>query len=155
MQRYQMLEPAVQRALNLPVILQNSVGLLWPQIPQNQQARLLKVFTQYTVASYIHSFDSYNGQSFRLLPGTRNISTGEIVQTELVPPSGSPTKLNYVMTNNNGQWQATDVLFEGTISKVAMERSDFSSLVSPGNASQLISVLQRKVASLSGGALKS
>ncbi len=155
MQRYSMLEPVVQRAFNLPQILQSSVGAAWPQIPQAQQAQLLKVFTQYTVATYISSFRGYNGQSFKLMPQTQSVGAQKIVATELVPPSGAPTKLNYVMSNNNGEWQATDILFQGTISKVAIQRSDFSSLVSPGNASQLISMLQSKVSSLSNGSLKS
>jgi phospholipid transport system substrate-binding protein len=155
MQRYQMLRPAVERALNLPQILQTSVGVLWPQVPQAQQAQLLNVFTQYTVASYVHSFSGYNGQSFRTMPGLQSVGAQKIVATELVPSSGNPTKLNYVMSNNNGEWQATDILFEGTISKIAMQRSDFSSLVAPGDATRLISLLQRKVSALSGGALSS
>jgi phospholipid transport system substrate-binding protein len=155
MQRYDMLKPAVERAFNLPQILQASVGAGWSQIPQAQQAQLLKVFTQYTVASYVHSFNGYNGQSFRMMPNTQNVGGQQVVATELVPHSGTPTKLNYVMNNANGQWKATDILFDGTISKVATTRSDFSSLVQSGNANQLISVLQRKVSSLSGGALTS
>lgn len=154
MQRYQMLKPVVEQAFNLPQILQISVGLEWSQIPAAQQAQLQQVFRQYTVAAYVHSFDGYNGQSFRIL-GARPLGAQRIVDTELVPRSGDPTKLSYVMTNAGGQWKATDILFNGTISKVATQRSDFSSLVSPGNATRLITELQRKVAYLSGGALKS
>ena len=155
MQRYAMLKPAVEQAFNMPQILETSVGMQWPQIPQAQQAELLKVFTQYTVASYVYSFKGYNGQSFKLMPETRNVGAARIVATELVPPSGTPTKLNYVMSNSNGQWKATDILLEGTISKVATTRSDFSGLIQSGNAQHLIAVLQHKVAALSGGALKS
>ena len=154
MQRYDMLKPAVERAFNMPQLLQASVGAEWAQIPQAQQAELLKVFTQYTVASYVSSFRGYNGQSFKLMPGTRSVGASRIVATELVPPSGTPTKLNYVMSNTNGQWKATDILLEGTISKVATTRSDFSQLIQPGNATRLISVLRKKVSALSGGALK-
>jgi phospholipid transport system substrate-binding protein len=65
----------------------------------------------------------------------------------------APTRLDYVMTNGPDGWQATDVLLAGTISKVAIQSSDFSSEVTSGDASQLIAALKTKVATLSGGAL--
>lgn len=154
MQRYTMLKPVVERALNLPQILKDSVGPLWPQVPSAQRARLLRVFTQYTVAAYVSGFAGYNGQSFRLLPERVTSGSPTVVATELVPSSGTPTKISYMMSNKAGHWQATDILFRGTISKVAMERSDFGNMVRPGNASVLIAQLQKKVASLSSGALK-
>jgi phospholipid transport system substrate-binding protein len=58
------------------------------------------------------------------------------------------------MGDDGGTWQATDVLFNGTISKVAVQASDFSSEVSTGDATQLIAALKSKVAALSGGALQ-
>jgi phospholipid transport system substrate-binding protein len=71
-----------------------------------------------------------------------------------VPGDGSPpVRLDYVMTQNATGWQATDVLLNGTISKVAIQSSDFSSEVTSGDASQLISALKAKVATLSSGAL--
>jgi phospholipid transport system substrate-binding protein len=46
-----------------------------------------------------------------------------------------------------------DVLLDGTISRVAVQRSDFASLVTQGNASQLISSLRSKVSTLSNGSM--
>jgi phospholipid transport system substrate-binding protein len=57
------------------------------------------------------------------------------------------------MTKGDAGWQVTDVLLNGTISKVAIQSSDFGSEVTSGDASQLIAALKAKVATLSGGAL--
>lgn len=154
-QRYGMLKPVVENTFDLPEILQVSVGLLWSQIPAAQQAQLQNVFDQYTVAAYVHGFDSYDGQTFKLMPGVRQAGAQRVVTTELVPKSGDPTTLSYVMSNVGGQWKATDILFNGTISKVATQRSDFGNAVAPGNATKLITALQHKVAFLSNGTLKS
>ena len=59
--------------------------------------------------------------------------------------------MDYVVANGPNGWQITDVLLNGTISQVAVHSSDFSSLVTSGDASKLISALQSKVAALSGG----
>jgi phospholipid transport system substrate-binding protein len=49
-------------------------------------------------------------------------------------------------------WRAVDVLLDGTISRVAVQRSDFRSLLNHGGAPALAKSLQEKTADLSGGA---
>lgn len=158
MSRYSALDEVVKRTFNLPVILQNSVGFLWPTIPAAQQEQLLSLFEEFTVASYINGFGGFGGEQFQLLPAERTIGAKKIVESQIVPADGStPTRLDYVMTNgapgSAGGWQATDVLLNGTISKVAVQSSDFSALVTSGDASQLIGALKSKVAGLSDGYL--
>ena len=48
---------------------------------------------------------------------------------------------------------AVDVLADGSISRVAVQRSDFRRLLSSGGATALIESLNRKISDLSGGAL--
>jgi phospholipid transport system substrate-binding protein len=152
--RYAALDPVVRQAFDLPVILQNSTGFLWSTIPAAQQAQLGQIFEQFTVASYVNGFSGYGGQTIQLLPAERDVGASKVVETQIVPPDGSaPTRLDYVMTQGDNGWQATDVLLNGTVSKVAVQQSDFSSLVSSGDATQLIAALKAKVAALSGGAL--
>jgi phospholipid transport system substrate-binding protein len=153
--RYDQLDPVVKQTLNLSLILQNSVGVQWSTIPAAQQAQLEQVFEQFTVASYVNGFGGYGGQQIQVLPAERDLGAKKIVESQIVPSDGSaPTRLDYVMADGDAGWQATDVLFNGTISKVAIQSSDFSSLVNSGDASQLIAALKTKVATLSGGALQ-
>lgn len=154
MARYDALKPVVERSFDLPAILQVSAGPLWPQIPPAQQSELEKLFREFTVATYVSSFSGYGGQHFVTLSGARAIGAKRIVATDLVSPTGKKTRLSYVMAPTKGTWKITDVLFEGTISKVAMQRSEFSGMIAPGNAENLIASLKHKVAALSGGALK-
>jgi phospholipid transport system substrate-binding protein len=153
--RYDALDPVVKSTLDLPVILQDSVGFLWSTVPAAQQAQLATLFEQFTVASYVNGFNGYGGQKINILPEERDVGGKKIVETEIVPADGStPTKLDYVMADGDHGWQVTDVLLNGTISKVAVQSSDFSALVTSGDASQLIAALQTKITTLSGGALK-
>ena len=50
-------------------------------------------------------------------------------------------------------WRAVDVLYNGTISNVVKQRSDFRGPLTEGGAAQLISSLKKKIADLSGGAI--
>jgi phospholipid transport system substrate-binding protein len=149
-QRSLQLAPAVDRAFNLQTVLQSSVGFRYRSLPDSQKQQLAQVVRQFTIARYVSNFSGSN-ETFRVLPGTRPSAYGsdQIVQTELVSPSGATTRIDYVMRQFPQGWQAVDVLLDGRISQVAVQRSDFSSAVSNGNASSLIQNLQRKVRSFS------
>jgi phospholipid transport system substrate-binding protein len=152
--RYDILAPVVRQSFDLDAILQTSVGFLWPTLPADQKARLQSVFATFTIASYANAFSGYHGETFELLAAERAVGSRKVVETKLVAADGSATELDYVMTDGADGWHITDVLFNGTISKVAVQVSDFSSLVTTGDASALIAALQKKIVALSGGALK-
>jgi phospholipid transport system substrate-binding protein len=154
LQRYQMLVPVVRSSFDLPEILEFSVGSsTWAGFSTQQQGLLLREFTRYTVANYVSSFNSYDGERFDISPALRPVGRQEVVSTTLVPRSGKPTRIDYVMRNVGGTWKITDVLLDGTISRVAVQRSDFRSVVASAGAPGLIALLQRKVSELSGGTM--
>ncbi|MEJ0015336.1 MAG: ABC transporter substrate-binding protein [Acetobacteraceae bacterium] len=153
-QRFSMLAPAVERAFDLSAILQLSVGPAWAGLPADQQASLLTAFRRYTIANYVNSFDNFNGQRFDILPDTKGLPNGEqVAQTRIVSSSGESHALDYVMRQGAGTWKAVDVLADGSISRVAVQRSDFRRLVSRGGAQALIESLNQKTNDLSGGSL--
>jgi phospholipid transport system substrate-binding protein len=153
-QRFETLGPVIDSVFDLSAILQVSVGLTWSSLPQDQQGALMVAFRRYTIANYVSNFDSYSGQRLDVLPDTRNLPNGEmLVQTRLVSTSGETHQLDYVMRQTGGGWKAVDVLADGSISRVAVQRSDFRHLLASGGASALIQSLNRKTSDLSGGAL--
>jgi len=146
------LDPVVMQSFNMPQVEQDSVGFLWSTLPAAQQQQLASLFEQFTVANYVHEFSTFGGQQIQLLPNEKSLGDKKIVETQLVPADGgTPTELDYVVSDGSNGWQITDVLLNGTISQVAIHASDFASLVSSGDASQLISALKSKIAALSGG----
>jgi phospholipid transport system substrate-binding protein len=150
--RYDTLAPAVDRALDIPAILQVSVGQAWNELPADQREALLAAFRRYTISSYVSSFDNYTGQRFSIAPDLRSVAPDrEIVQTEIIPPSGSSHQLDYVMRQDGEDWKAVDVLAEGAISRVATQRSDFRSLLARGGGPALLASLDKKSADLAGG----
>lgn len=152
-QRFATLAPVVEAAFDLPGILQASVGPRWSALPAQQQGQLLEVFRRFTVASYVANFDTFSGERLEVLTESRNVGADQVVATQIVPPGGTPTRLDYVMRRTPAGWRAVDVLLNASISRVAVQRSDFRSLLTSGDAAPLIASLQRKIAELSGGAL--
>lgn len=150
-QRYAALAPVIERAFDLPTILQSSVGLRWSGLAPADQQRLLEAFRKFTVASYVANFDQFGGETLTVSPDTRSIGQDQVVGTRLVS-GGETTPIDYVMRNGAGGWRAVDVLLNGSISQVAVNRSDWRALLATG-AGPLVDSLQRRTATLSGGAI--
>ena len=153
-QRFDALAPVVDQAFDLETVLKVSVGLRWDAMDPDARVRLLTAFRRFTVATYVANFDKYDGERFQILPGARDFGTDRIVGTEIVSGDQS-MRLDYVMRDGNGSWRAVDVLLQGSISRVAVQRSDFRKILASGDADALIVSLRRKIADLSDGALTS
>jgi phospholipid transport system substrate-binding protein len=153
-QRFNTLAPAIDRAFDLPSILQLSVGPPWANMPPAAQATLQTAFRRYTVANYVNNFDSYNGQRIDVQPDTKALPNAEqLVLTKVISAAGETHEIDYVMRQEGGGWRAVDVLADGSISRVAVQRSDFRRLVMQGGAQALIESLNQKTSDLSGGTL--
>jgi phospholipid transport system substrate-binding protein len=151
-ERFRVLAPVIDQVFNLDTVLANSVGLSWATLPEARKAELTAAFRRYTVASYVSNFNSYNGQNFQVSPTVRTVGDGEVVvQSHLLRTNDSPLEIDYVMRASPSGWQAVDVLMNGAISRVAVQRSDFRELLRGGGVPALVAGLGSKVASLSGG----
>ncbi len=150
-QRAQRLAPAVDAAFNLPTVLQTSIGLRYRTLPDAQKQQLGQVFRQFTIARYVSNFGTNSSDTLKVLPDPRPSPYGhdQIVQTQIVSASGGVTKVDYVMRQFPQGWQAIDVLLDGHISQVAVQRSDFDSTLSSGDATPLIESLRKKIQSFS------
>ena len=153
-QRYASLAPIVERSFDLDTILQTSVGPKWQSFTPEQQDQLRAEFTKFTVASYLANFSTFAGEKFEISPDTRAIGAEQVVETKIEPAKGEPARIDYVMRPEDAGWRAVDVLLDGSISRVAVQRSDFRQLVESG-PEPLIASLQKKTAALAAGKSKS
>ena len=76
------------------------------------------------------------------------------METKIVKSNGESTTLNYLMRQNQGSWQISDVYLDGTISQVAVQRSEFNSILRHEGVGGLLIALNRKVDLLSRGVAK-
>jgi len=151
-QRYDQLAPTIDAVFDLAAILQTSVGPSWDALPADQQSALRTAFRRYTIATYVSNFDAFTGQRFEVSPDTRALPNNEqVVTSRIIPASGESHRLDYAMRQGNGAWQVVDVLADGTISRVAVQRSDFRRLLSQGGSKALVASLQTKADQLAGG----
>jgi len=144
----------IGRTFDLDVIVRQVVGPRWAALPPDQQAALGDAFRRYTIASYVSNFDDYSGERFEVLPGVAAVGNDRVVKTRIVTASGQAHVLAYVMRPTGAGWRIVDVLAEGSVSRVAAQRSEIRSVLSDGGGTGLLVSLHRKTAELSGGILQ-
>ena len=152
-ERFAALAPVIDKVYDLETVLRVSVGLRWASITGDSRTKLKDAFRKFTVASFVANFDKFDGEKFEVLPGTRIVGADEVVRTRIFAGNGEPIRLDYVMQPSNTGWRIVDVLMDGSISRVAVQRSDFRALLTSGNAEALTENLLKKTAALSGGTI--
>jgi phospholipid transport system substrate-binding protein len=152
--RYARLAPVVDRVFDVPSMTRLAIGSSWASLPPAQQQQLTEAFRHYIAATYADRFDSYSGEQLQVT-GEQPYNGNVIVQTKIVKPNGEATTLNYMMRQNQGSWQISDVYLDGTISQLAVQRSEFNSILRREGIEGLVMALNRKADLLSRGMAKS
>ncbi|HJU18671.1 MAG TPA: ABC transporter substrate-binding protein [Stellaceae bacterium] len=142
--RYAQLAPIVQQLFDVPYMAQLAVGPSWASLSPAQRQQVTYAFGHYIAATYADRFGSYSGEQLQVL-GERPLSYGTLVQTRIIQSDGQPVTINYLMHQKDGTWQVADIYLDGTISQLATQRSEFSSILRDRGVSGLISALNRKV----------
>lgn len=137
-ERYRKLEPAVARAFDFATMTRFAVGPTWPSIPAGQQQQLIAGLQRLTVASYVHNFNGFSGQSFQLDPKVVTRGPDKVVQTHLISPGDAPVPIAYRMRESGGAWKIIDVFYNGAISQLTTRRSDFAATLASGGAPALL-----------------
>jgi phospholipid transport system substrate-binding protein len=151
--RYARLAPVVDRVFDVPSMTRLAIGPSWATLSPAQQQQLVEAFRHYVAATYANRFDSYSGEQLQVT-GERPYNADVIVQTKIVKSDGDTTTLDYLMRQNQGSWQISDVYIDGTISQLAIQRSEFYSILRRDGVDGLVMALNRKVDLLGRGVAK-
>jgi len=149
--RYRAIQPAVAQTFDIPYMTSLAVGPKWANLSPSEQAQVTSAFQRYTVANYANQFDSYEGQQLRV-SGEDRRATDTIVNTDIVKSDGTPVQVKYRMHSVGGGWRIIDVYLDGSISQLAVRRSEFSSVLGEQGVNGLISTLNQKADNMVGSA---
>jgi phospholipid transport system substrate-binding protein len=149
--RYEKLAPVVRQTFDTANMTRVACGPSWSKIPADKQQALIGAFERMTAASYASQFAGYSGQQFTVDPQATPRNADMIVHSKLQPANGDPVTFNYLMRNVGGDWKIEDVYLDGTISQLAVRRSEFTAILSSEGADGLLTKLKAQ----SDGLLKS
>jgi phospholipid transport system substrate-binding protein len=147
--RYQKLEPTILRTYDVPFMAKLTIGPSWAGLTPDKKQQAAKAYGRYITAVYASQFDGYSGEKLEVL-GEQKIKRGVLVKSHIVKSNGEPVTLDYMVHDNEVGWQIRDVYETGTISQLAVQRSDFTQILRTGGIDGLIAALNKKADDLQG-----
>jgi phospholipid transport system substrate-binding protein len=143
--------PAVEQAFDVPFMAEKVVGGHWAGLPEADRTRWVGLFREFLAANYAGRFDRYSGQSFDDLGQQPSAFETVMVHTRLVNPGDENVDLNYRLHETLAGWRIVDVILKGTVSELALRRSDYTAVIDRAGFGALETYLREKIAALEAG----
>jgi phospholipid transport system substrate-binding protein len=143
------LRPVVETAYDMLAVTRTTLGTAANKLSPEDLQKLSDAYGRFSVATYADQFAKFGGEHFEIgEPHPGAIAGTMVVPSVIVGGDGSRTEIDYVMHEANGGWGITDVLFNGTISQVAVRRSEFVPIYRQNGLQALVDLLDQKTAAM-------
>lgn len=152
--RYERLAPVVDRSFDLDFMAEKAVGRYWRDLTPEEQARIRDVFERFTISTYANRFSGYSGERFITHEQREAPRDTVIVRTSIVRSDGDAVEINYRLHETDAGWRIIDVLLRGTVSELALRRSEYSSVIQRDGFAHLVEMLEQKITDLSEGRIE-
>lgn len=146
--RIKRLTPLMHQVFDLDFMASKTVGRLWRKLSDEDKSRWIRIFARFTTANYAGRFTGYTGEEFVTI-GVKDAPSGtQVVLTKIIVPGDEDVQLNYRMIERDGTWKVVDVFLNGTVSELALRRSEYSSALKRDGFEKLLSSVETKIADL-------
>ena len=146
--RIDKLTPLMKETFDLDFMASKAVGRHWRKLSDEDKKRWIETFTRFTTANYAGRFTGYTGEKFvtkSIEDAPRNT---RMVLTEIIVPNDDDVQLNYRVIERDGKWKVIDVFLDGTVSELALRRSEYSSALKRDGFEQLLASVETKIKDL-------
>lgn len=152
--RYKRLRPVMQETFDLDLMAEKVLGKQWDTLSEADRGRWRDVFGEFTVANYAANFDTFSGQQFEIQGEEPGGNDTVLVKSLVKSPGHEDVELTYRLHQVGGHWRIMDVFLKGTVSELALRRSDYSSVLERDGFAGLVDVLRSRIADLAAGRAK-
>ncbi len=142
--RYERLSPSIEQSFHLRLMIQVAASSYWRKADAAQIEKLVAAFKHLSISTYASQFDGYSGQSFETQEERPGPQKTTLVRTRIIDPGSDPVEITYVTRNIKGQWLIIDVLLDGSISELAVRRSEYRRILKTNGIDGLIDTLNSK-----------
>jgi phospholipid transport system substrate-binding protein len=142
--RYDKLRDSVTNSHDLNKIARIVVGKEWEKLSEDQQKKLVDVFSRLSIASYAHNFKEYGGESFTIDSEEETARGGVVVYAHLSIPNDKDVKFEYHLKENDKSWRIINIVANG-VSDLALKRSEYTSILQREGFDTLIAKINEKI----------
>jgi len=136
--------PALESAYDFDFMAAKALGRYWKKLNDVQKSHWRRAFAELTITTYASRFKAYAGEKFDVDSAEPSSRGTVVVRTRIVPTSDDPVAINYRMRSRAGHWQAIDVYLNGTVSELALRRSEYTAALKRDGFEKLLASLREK-----------
>lgn len=140
------LQKAIEDRYDFAFMAEKSVGLAWKDIDEAQRAQLVDAMGRLAGNTYAGRMKDFSGEKFETLGTQPAAQATMLVRTQILEPTGKKTSLDYRLRETPAGPKIVDVFYDGTVSELAMRRSEYSSLLKKGGFPLLMDAIEKKIA---------
>jgi phospholipid transport system substrate-binding protein len=144
--RFARFEPVLSKIFDFAAMARLSVGGRWKDFTPAQQAKLTETFGKLSVATHAGRFIGYSGERFEIVGEEPSTQGTVLVRTRVVIPGKDAVELDYRLHPEQEGWRIIDVFMNGTVSELALRRSEYSAVLDRDGFDGLITALDGKIA---------
>jgi phospholipid transport system substrate-binding protein len=142
--RYEKLKDPISNSHDLTKIARIVVGKEWEKLSEEQQQKLIDVFSRLSIASYAHNFKDYSGETFVFDLEEETTRGGVVVHSHLVVPDDKPVKFDYMLKEKGNSWRIINIIANG-VSDLALKRSEYTTILQREGFDALMSKITEKI----------
>lgn len=151
--RYAKLAPSVDKAYSFADMARIASGSHWAGFNDAEKASVTKAYGRMSASTYAARLSGFDGERFETL-GTEAVpapSKGILVSTQIVQTSGKKIPINYLVQDFQGQPRIIDVYYDGSVSELATQRSQYLSILKEKGSNGLLARLEQLSDDLASG----
>jgi phospholipid transport system substrate-binding protein len=137
--------PAVASGYDVHFMAEKILGRHWSALSEADRARWTETFGSLTVATYAERMTGFTGQVFEVLKVEPSQRDTAVVYTQVVTPKEAPIAINYRMRQSGGGWRIIDVYLNGTVSELALRRSEYAAVLQRDGFEKLVASIDEKI----------
>jgi len=146
--REKMLRPVLVSAYDMQALTKSTLGLAANKLTPEETDKLAEAYGRFSVATYADQFKSWGGEKFEIEAPRPSTNGNMVVPSYIVGGDGVRTGIDYLVHESDGSWRIIDVLFQGSVSQVAVRRSEFVPIFRSNGIGALIALLDTKTQAL-------
>jgi phospholipid transport system substrate-binding protein len=142
--RYDKLSTAIAKSHDLTKIARVVVGKEWAKLSDEQQQKLVDVFSQLSIASYAYNFKDFSGESFKFGSEEETTRGGAVIHAYLLIPGEKDVKFDYMLKKKGESWRIINIIANG-VSDLALKRSEYTSILERDGFDVLMTRINEKI----------
>lgn len=148
------LAPVLTKSFDLASMARIAAGRHWSELGDADRQRLVETFSNLTIATYAARFTGYSGERFEITGEAPSAQQTTVVHTRIVRPGAEEVKLDYRLRSSAAGWRILDVFLDGSVSELALRRSEYTAVIQRDGFQALVSALDRKIADYAAGKIE-